>query len=326
MSGAYREALGAAQRFRAIPKRQIPLADLLIGERLLGVTHHVLGDQELARRHLESMLARYSAPADQSHRVRYQFDQRVAALSFLGQTLWIQGFADQAKRTIEAAVGEASSSGHAASRMYALYNGACPVALLCGDLPLADRYIDLLSDVAAINDNWQLWAECSRGIRLIAGGDPLEGTRVLRAGLSGMSPLAFQQRYASYLGALAVGELEIGDLDSAASAIEEALQQSYRNEDRWCVAELLRIRGDVALRGERGADAEALFEESLDWSVRQGALSWELRTATSLARLKQAQGRASEARARLRFVYDRFTEGFETADLRAARNLLKALA
>jgi predicted ATPase/DNA-binding winged helix-turn-helix (wHTH) protein len=326
MSGAYREALGAAQRFRAIPERQVPLADLLIGERLLGVTHHVLGDQELARRHLASMLDRYVAPADQSHRVRYQFDQRVAALSFLGQTLWIQGFPDQAMRTVETAVGEASSSGHAASRMYALYNGACPVALLCGDLPLADRYIELLRDVAAINDNWKLWAECSRGIRLIEGGDPLEGTRVLRAGLSGMSPLAFQQRYVSYLGALAVGELEIGDLDSAASAIEEVLRQSERNEDRWCVAELLRIKGDVALRGDRGADAEALFQESLDWSVRQGALSWELRTATSLARLRQAQGRAAEASARLRLVYGRFTEGFETADLRAARNLLKALA
>ncbi len=328
MNGAYREALDAARRFRAIPERQVPLADLLVGERLLGVTHHVLGDQELARQHLVSMLERYVAPADHSHRVRYQFDQRVAALSFLGQTLWVQGFPDQAMRTVEAAVREAKSSGHTASLFYALYNGACPVALQCRHLALADQYIELQRKSAAINDYWKLWAECSRGIRLIEGDEPLEGIRVLRESLSGMPSAAFQQRYVSYLGVLAVGALEAGDPDGATIAIEEALEQSERNEDRWCVAELLRIKGEITLSRGRDAyaEAEALFGESLDWSRRQGALSWELRTATSLAGLKRSQGYAEEASAVLGPVYGRFTEGLETADLRVARGLLGALA
>jgi predicted ATPase len=65
--------------------------------------------------------------------------------------------------------------------------------------------------------------------------------------------------------------------------------------------------------------AEEHFLRSLDWAHRQGALSWELRTSTSLARLQQDQGRTAEARSLLQRVYDRFSEGFETADLKAAK-------
>jgi len=72
--------------------------------------------------------------------------------------------------------------------------------------------------------------------------------------------------------------------------------------------------------------AEDHFQQALDWARRQGARSWELRAATSLARLLQAQGRFADAMALLQPVYDRFTEGYDTADLRAAKALLDALA
>ena len=71
--------------------------------------------------------------------------------------------------------------------------------------------------------------------------------------------------------------------------------------------------------------SEALFRQALDEARQQGALSWELRAATSLARLLRDQGRHADAIACLRPVYDRFTEGFETADLIAAKELLEVL-
>jgi len=74
------------------------------------------------------------------------------------------------------------------------------------------------------------------------------------------------------------------------------------------------------------AAAEDHFREALDWARRQGALSWELRAATSLARMWRNQGRSKEARELLAPVYDRFTEGFETADLKATKALLDELA
>jgi predicted ATPase len=72
--------------------------------------------------------------------------------------------------------------------------------------------------------------------------------------------------------------------------------------------------------------AEELLQQSLDWARRQGALAWELRAATSLGRLWHDQGRSADATAFLQPVYDRFTEGFATADLKAAKALLDDLS
>jgi predicted ATPase len=94
------------------------------------------------------------------------------------------------------------------------------------------------------------------------------------------------------------------------------------------MAELLRIKGDlVLLQGAPGAaaGAEVHFRQALDCARLQGALSWEVRVATSLAGLLRDQGRSAEAAALLQPVYDRFTEGFDTADLNAARVLLHDL-
>ena len=93
-------------------------------------------------------------------------------------------------------------------------------------------------------------------------------------------------------------------------------------------AELLRLRGELALATPDGAgsDAENLFQIALDVARRQQAKWWELRAATSLARMWQSQGKTAEAHALLFPVYDWFTEGFDTADLIDARALLDELA
>jgi predicted ATPase len=110
--------------------------------------------------------------------------------------------------------------------------------------------------------------------------------------------------------------------------IDDALARSERNEERWCVAELLRVKGELILRGggpQAATAAEEHFLQSLGWARRQGALSWELRTSTSLARLRHDQGRIAEARDLLQSIYDRFSEGFDTADLKTANAYLNSL-
>jgi predicted ATPase len=94
------------------------------------------------------------------------------------------------------------------------------------------------------------------------------------------------------------------------------------------MAELVRVKGELLLlQGAPGAAAAAEdhFRQALDWARRQGALSWELRAATSLARLLRDQGHSADARALLKPVFEGFTEGYDTADLKAARALLDAL-
>jgi predicted ATPase len=94
------------------------------------------------------------------------------------------------------------------------------------------------------------------------------------------------------------------------------------------MSELLRIKGELLLlQGAQDAalTAEGHFQQALDWARRQGALSWELRAAISLARLLRDQRRSADALALLQPVYDRFTEGFDTADLKTAKALLDNL-
>ena len=120
-----------------------------------------------------------------------------------------------------------------------------------------------------------------------------------------------------------------GQIADGLAAIEEAIVRSDPSEGRWLIAELLRIKGELLLlQGAPGAaaTAEDHFRQALDWARRQGALSWEVRAATSLARLLRDQGRSAEATALLQPVYDRFTEGFATADLKAAKALLDDLS
>ena len=119
-----------------------------------------------------------------------------------------------------------------------------------------------------------------------------------------------------------------GDRRGALVTIDEALDQSETNDDRWYVAELLRIKAELVSRQggpEAAGSAEALFSSSLEWSRKQNALSWELRTATSFARLMKQQGRGDKARQLLEPIYLRFTEGFATKDLVEARSLLTSL-
>jgi predicted ATPase len=110
--------------------------------------------------------------------------------------------------------------------------------------------------------------------------------------------------------------------------LNEAIERPEQTEERWLMAELLRIKGELLLlQGTQGAatEAEEHFRQALDWARRQGALSWELRAATSLARLLCQRGCPADAVALLQPIYDRFTEGLDTVDLKTAKALLDSL-
>jgi predicted ATPase len=120
----------------------------------------------------------------------------------------------------------------------------------------------------------------------------------------------------------------MGQIAGGLLVIEEAIEQCEHNSERWITAELRRVKGTlVQMQGGAGAatSAEEHFCGSLDFAHRQGALSWELRAAISIAQLWRDQDRISKARALLSSVFERFTEGFDTADLQSARRLLSEL-
>ena len=131
------------------------------------------------------------------------------------------------------------------------------------------------------------------------------------------------------LGALAQGLARAGRIAEALGTVDEALVKSERDEERWWIGDLLRIKAElVAGAGDPRASlaAEGHWRDGLEWTRRQGALSLELRCAMGLARLWHGRGRIDEARDLLVPIYGRFTEAFGTADLRAAKALLDTLA
>jgi predicted ATPase len=325
--GEHRAAQVLAQRFSSVAAHTSDPADLLIGARLIGVSLHYLGDQTDAKRHLERMLSHYVAPLSRPHAIRFQYDQRVMARSTLAWILWLQGFPDQAVRTAKDNVEEARASDHALSLCYALAEAVCPIALLVGDLAAAECFVAMLLDHSARHALalWHAWGRYLDGVLVIKRGDALNGLRLLRILFDELGATRFVLRYTAFLDAFAEGLTSAGQVAQGLVTIDEALARSERHEERWCLAEMLRIKGELVLldgAAKAAVSAEALFLQALDWARRQGALSWELRAATSLARLRHQQDRTAEARGLLAPVYERFTEGFETADLKAAKALL----
>jgi predicted ATPase len=327
-SSSFRAALAVAEKFCTYAAKTTDPADRPIGDRLVGLALLTLGDLEGARQHIERMLGHYVAR--RSHIIRFHYDQRLLAHSNHSLILWLQGFADQAMRSVERHVVDPRASDHPVSLAAALLWSACPVALFVGDLTLAERYVKAHMDLSARHalELWNLAGRCFEGVLLVKRGEIGTGLELLRTAFSRIPQNAFILLYTLFLAEIADALGRDAKAAEGLSIIDEALARSERNEERWCVAELLRIKGELILREgapQAATAAEEHFLRSLDWARRQGALSWELRTATSLARLQQDQGRAAEARSLLQSVYDRFSEGFETADLKTAKAHLDSM-
>jgi predicted ATPase/DNA-binding winged helix-turn-helix (wHTH) protein len=322
-TGELRTALALAQEFSAIA-RQTSELDRRVGDRLMGHTLHLLGDQAAAREHLERMLAGYTPPATGAEAMRYIFDQRALALCFLARIHWLQGYPDQAMQMARDVVHGERERGDALSACQVLVQVGCPIGLMVGDLAAAAEYVSELIELSTRQD-WQFWrafGECYRGVLTIQQGDVAVGVELLDEALRGLRNIDFGVHYlyflCQYAGALGLA----GRAERGLEVIEQAMARSDSNDERWCVAEVLRIKGDLLHRqGELGA-ADATLAAAKEWAERQGALSWSLRIVTSTARLGRDMGRAAAARAKLAAVCARFTEGFDTADYRAARALL----
>jgi predicted ATPase len=202
--------------------------------------------------------------------------------------------------------------------------------LWIGDLDRAERSVDLLLDHAARHalSYWRDFGLTYRAILVMKRGDADRGLRLLRAVFDERGQPLFIASYLMVLCEMAQGLGAAGQITDGLAVVERAIERAERDELRWLIPELLRVKGElVLLRGgfDAAVAAEDQFRQALDWARPQGGLAWELRAASSLARLMQDQGRSADALTLLQPVYDRFTEGFDTLDLKTARTLIDDL-
>jgi predicted ATPase len=286
-----------------------------------------LGEQRSARLRLERMLAHYVVPSTGPRIIRFIFDQRGTARSFLARVLWLQGFPDQAATVAQSAMNEARANSDKLTVCQVMVQAACPISILTGDYRRLESLVATLLDYSARNNLffWRVWGRCFKGVQVIKSGRLDEGLIELREGMEELRSIQYGVYYVVFLCEYAEALGLSGQPDQGLAVIDEALARSERNEENWYVAELLRVKGELILRrGGGGAVTDAMkhLQLSLEWSRRQETLSWELRTAISLARMHSQDKHPNTSRNLLRTVYAKFTEGHASADLVAAQRIL----
>jgi tetratricopeptide (TPR) repeat protein len=290
-----------------------------------------VGEYAEARTRVEQG-SRYNSPdVRRAHLLRSGYDHFIHTQTLLAQILWLQGFADQSLQLTRDILIEAERTSHPVSLNLALTWAGCGIPLRVGDLQMAEQSIGRLKAHAETHGapSYHAAALGFEGQLYAARGDIQAAERLLRLSITELSETKFYMLYTAFLSPLAEVLAVAGYGNEALAAAEQGVARARRNKNYWCLPEALRIKGKLFLsQGGPGviAAAEDHFRQALDWARRQGALSWELRAATSLAQLLRDQGRSTAATAILRPVYDRFTEGFATADLKAAKALLDDLS
>jgi predicted ATPase len=291
--GAVGDAMRLAERLSLLASSSADPIALQIAERTMGNALHFLGDQVNARRHIERMFTGYVPALHDSPIIRFQFDPWITARMRLAVILWLQGYPDRATRTVESCINDTLSINHAVTLCNGFAEGACPIALLTGDLEAAERSVTILLDRAERSGLcfWHADARCFEGVLLLRRGDVARGLDILRNTLDEFSSVTSHTRYDVFLGELAEALGRVGDVPGGLAALDRALDRTERTEGRWYVAELQRIKGELLLLESApgaAAAAEGHFRQAFYWARRRGALSWELRAATSLARLLRA--------------------------------------
>ena len=296
---------------------------------LLGVTLFYRGDFVGAIAQYEKALSRY----DDRERTRLWAsrvgeDAGITHRCYLSLALWQLGYPEQAVRASWATMDLARSIGHPFSLAYAQHHRSWLYHRL--RLPAETEAASEEGIQTATEQGFALFHATGTIYKaggLLLEGRPDEALPMLTRGLEAYRATGAGMSLPYYFSILGDAYIQVGKPEEAGRALDEGLAIAERNDELCQLAELYRLKGELALRTgspNMGA-AEDFFRKAIWTAQRQLSKSWELRATISLARLCQQQGRHDEARRTLSDVYGWFTEGFDTPDLKTAQALLDEL-
>jgi predicted ATPase len=238
------------------------------------------------------------------------------------------GYPEAALRDADDALRNAREIGQAATLMFALSQTSIPYTL-CGNRAAAVTQAHELVALAEEKGSlfWKAHGMVSQGCVLALAGRASDAIDMLISGIAAYRTTGATLWMPFYLPHLARAHAELGQFEAAWRSIGEAMTAAETTKDEWCEAEIHRTAGEIALISPEpdAAKAQAHFERAIAIARAQQAKSWELRAATSLARLWRDHGKRQQARDLLAPVYGWFSEGFDTTDLKEAKALLDEL-
>ncbi|MBV8090394.1 MAG: adenylate cyclase, partial [Alphaproteobacteria bacterium] len=302
------------------------VAGLILGHLSSGINLMFVGKFAASRSHLEQALALYDPISHCALVQQSGVHPHIFSQAYLGNVLFSLGFPDQALARSRANTVEARRLAHPPSLAGALAIGV-RVLWLAGDEAALNNWVTELLALAIEQGfpHWRAQGAIYRGWAMVKNGDVTEGMSLLRSGSAAYRSSGAELFVPHYM-ALEAAACEItGQVEESLTLLEDALHVTETTGERWFAAELNRHRGRL-LQGQGYFDAaEKFYLRALGIAGEQGARLWELRAAMSLARLRRKQNRRAEARDLLAPVYDWFTEGFATPDLKEAKALLDDL-
>jgi predicted ATPase len=323
--GDIRGALAVAEQADVIAQTaKLPAGTVWAGW-WVGIAHHFLGNQAAAQLHLERGLS-LAVEIGTFNDNFFGFSHRISALVSLARTLWLRGFSDQALRIAQRAIDEAASRGHPVSICLSLVY-ASTLLLWTGDLRGAS---DLIEQLIAHAGRYSLEPYRADGVALkgelaIVRDEPEAGLDLLRSALETLRAQRYNLLIPSFIGAAGEGLRKTRQLEEALFAINGAIARAKNSGVEFNLSELLRIKSQILAAQHDREPAMNCLTEALAVARAQSALALELRSTVVLARLLSESRQRDHARHTLALVYDRFTEGFDTADLKLARALLEDL-
>jgi class 3 adenylate cyclase/tetratricopeptide (TPR) repeat protein len=320
-------ALALAQQFLALAEQQNATAPIMIGHRLLGNTLLCMGDAPEALSHLDRAWAMYDQAAHRPLASRFGHDIGAATLTFRPLALWLLGYPKTALVETERAITAARATNHIPTLLLALSCTAF-THICCRDVATAAVHLDECIVLAPEKvPYYKMLGGAQRGCVFAQSGKAVEAIQAISAEIAGLREIGAPTWGTAWLSHLALAYAALRKFDDAWRCIAEAMTVVETTKEGWYRAEINRIAGEIALMPPNpdAVKAEAYFDRSLAIARQQQAKSWELRAATSMARLWRDQGDVKQARELLAPTYAWFTEGFETSDLKKAKALLGRL-
>jgi len=315
-----------AAQFLALAEKQRATVPIMIGHRIMGISLLATGDVAAARAHLDHAIALYDPAEHRPLATRFGVDSRVSILSFRSLALWLLGYPEAARTDADDALKNAREMGQAATLMLALGFASFPYTLFGNYAAAAARAQELVALAEEKGSlHWKALGMMNQGNVLALTARASDATDMLISGIAAYRTTGARARLPHYWPRLARALAELGQFEEAWRCIGEAMTAVETTKEIWGEAEVHRVAGEIALMSPESdaAKAEACFERALAIARAQQAKSWELRAATSLARLWRDQGKRTEARDFLAPIYGWFTEGFNTIALKEANTSLR---
>jgi predicted ATPase len=330
LRGELRKAYELAEQLLRRAQGTHDRALLTYAQTALGETSYWMGEFLPAGKYLEVAVTLYDRERLQPLTFRYGgADVGVNSLSYAAVTLWQLGYPERALRRSNEALVLAEVLSHPLSLAFAKIFVSV-VHQLRREVREAQETTECVIALCTEHGltDFLGYATSLRGWAMAEQGRNEEGIAQIQEGLATSRVTGSQLRRPYFLTLLAEAGRETGRLDDGLRALREALAAADEHKNRQYEAETHRLRGELLLKQDDSnvLEAESCFQRAIEMARKQSAKSLELRATMSLARLLAKQGHRDDARTMLAKIYNWFTEGFDTADLKDAKALLEELS